>query len=57
MRPSYGAKAIADFCIKELMKFRVSHLTETEKCWKINLIRQRHLTNILAAENDFMLLL
>jgi hypothetical protein len=24
----------------------VSHLTGTEKCWKVNLIRQSHLTNL-----------
>jgi hypothetical protein len=27
-------------------EIQVSHLTETEKCWKVNLIRQSHLTNI-----------
>jgi hypothetical protein len=24
----------------------VSHLTETEKCWKVNLIGQSHFTNL-----------
>jgi hypothetical protein len=33
----------------------VSHLMETEKCWKANLIRQSHLTNLHAAENGFLL--
>jgi hypothetical protein len=31
----------------------VSHLMETEKCWIVNLIRQSHLTNLLAADNAF----
>jgi hypothetical protein len=35
----------------------VSYLTETEKCRRVNLIRQSHLTNLKAAENGFMLLL
>jgi hypothetical protein len=35
----------------------VSHLTETEKSRKVNLIEQSHLTNLKAAENGFMLLL
>jgi hypothetical protein len=35
----------------------VSYLMETEKCQRVNLIRQSHLTNLLAAENGFMLLL
>jgi hypothetical protein len=35
----------------------VSHHTETEKCRKVNLIRQSHLTNFYAAETGFMLLL
>jgi hypothetical protein len=34
----------------------VSHLTETQKCRKVNLIRQRHLNNLKAAENGFILL-
>jgi hypothetical protein len=34
-------------------KIPVSHLTETEKGWKINLIRQSHLKKIEAAENSF----
>jgi hypothetical protein len=34
----------------------VSHLPEMEKCQKVNLIRQSHLTNINAGENGFMLL-
>jgi hypothetical protein len=35
----------------------VSHLTQTENCLKVTLIRQSHLTNCLTAENGFMLLL
>jgi hypothetical protein len=35
----------------------VSHLTQTQNCQKFTLIRQSHLTNRLAAENGFMLLL
>jgi hypothetical protein len=31
----------------------VSHLTQTENCWKVTLIRQSHLTNRKAAENGF----
>jgi hypothetical protein len=35
----------------------VSHLTQTENCRKVTLIRQSHLTNCQAAENGFLLLL
>jgi hypothetical protein len=35
----------------------VSHLTQTENIRKVTLIGQSHLTNPLAAENGFMLLL
>jgi hypothetical protein len=33
----------------------VSHLMEVEKCRKVNLIRQSHLTNLKAAENKMIL--
>ncbi len=35
----------------------VSHLTETEKSRKVNLIKQSHRKSLYAAENGFMLLL
>jgi hypothetical protein len=35
----------------------VSHLTETQKCQKVNLIGQSHRINLKAADNGFMLLL
>ncbi len=35
----------------------LSHFTETEKFLKFTLIRQSHLTNLLAAENGFLILL
>jgi hypothetical protein len=35
----------------------VSHLTQTENCQRVTLIRQSHPTNREAAENDFLLLL
>jgi hypothetical protein len=35
----------------------VSHLKQMENCQKVTLIRQSHLTNRYAAENDFLILL
>jgi hypothetical protein len=56
VRPSYGAKATADCRFLELMKFQ--YLPEMEKSGIfVNFIRQNHMTNLLAAKNDSMLLL
>jgi hypothetical protein len=46
VRQSYRAKAIADCHIPKFVEIPVSHHTETEKCRKVNLIRQGHLKNL-----------
>jgi hypothetical protein len=38
-----GDSGLSYFGIDEIT---VSYLTEAEKCWKVNLIRQSHLTNL-----------
>jgi hypothetical protein len=40
-----------------LLYSRIDEIPEMEKCRKVNLIRQSHLTNLSAAENGFMVLL
>jgi hypothetical protein len=57
VKPSYGARATAVCHIPKIDEIPVSHLTQMENCQKVTLIRQSHLTNHLAAENGFMLLL
>ncbi len=45
--PSYAAKAIVDCrTYSGIDEIHVSYLTEMEKCWQVNLIRQSHFSNL-----------
>ncbi len=57
VRPSYGGKGDGGFSYFGIYEISGSHLTETEKCRKVNLIRQSHLKNLSASENGFLLFL